>query len=414
MLRQEQIAVVLDSQRETFLSKDSELIREILNDIPIVDSYATIITGIRRCGKSTLLLQLLRQKYKDTIYFNFEDIRLAGFDVSDFTRFQSEIEKRGVKVLFLDEIRLIDKWEIFVHQMLREGYSVFITGSNASLLSKELGTHLTGRHISTELFPFSYTEYVKIKDLEYNPTSLESYLKTGGIPEYVKTGNGLLLNSLMDDILIRDIAIRHTVRNVESLRQLAVFLISNTGNLVSANKLTGMFGLSASATILEYFSFFRDAYLIEFLPQFSYSIKAQTRNPKKIYAIDTGLITEISTAFAENVGHKLENLVYLHIRRNYKEIYYYKDKGECDFVIFIKGKGQKAVQVCYRPDDLNFDREYNGLVEAMKALHLKEGTIVTFDQKDRFLKNGLNIELVPAHEYLSRTNPDHPAEDLVR
>jgi len=182
--------------------------------------------------------------------------------------------------------------------------------------------------------------------------------------------------------------------------------MSNAGNLVSANKLTGMFGLSASATILEYFSFFRDAYLIEFLPQFSYSIKAQTRNPKKTYAIDTGLITEVSTAYTENAGHKLENLVYLHLRRNYKELYYYKDKGECDFVAFVKGKAQKAVQVCYQSDDLNFDREYNGLVEAMEALRLKEGVIVTFNQKDRFHKNGLNVELVPAHEYLSRTNPD--------
>lgn len=401
MLRQDQIAVVIDSQKETFLNKDSQLIREVLNEIPIIDSYATIITGIRRCGKSTLLLQLLKQKYQDAIYFNFEDIRLAGFEVSDFTRLQSEIEKREIKVLFLDEIQLVEKWEIFVHQILREGYTVFVTGSNASLLSKELGTHLTGRHISMELFPFSYKEFIKFKGLDYNTESLENYLKTGGIPEYVRTGMGILLNNLMDDILVRDIAIRHSVRDVESLRQLAVYLMSNVGNLVSANKLTGMFGIKSSATILEYFSFFKDSYLIEFLPQFSYSLKAQVRNPKKIYAIDTGLITEVSTAFTENIGHKLENLIYLHLRRTYKELYFYREKGECDFVAFSKGKIQKAIQVCYQIDDLNFEREYNGLLEAMEAFKLKEGIIITLNQKDIFEKDGLTVRLIPAHEFLS-------------
>lgn len=401
MLRQDQIAVVIDSQKETFLNKDSQLIREVLNEIPIIDSYATIITGIRRCGKSTLLLQLLKQKYQDAIYFNFEDIRLAGFEVSDFTRLQSEIEKREIKVLFLDEIQLVEKWEIFVHQILREGYTVFVTGSNASLLSKELGTHLTGRHISMELFPFSYKEFIKFKGLDYNTESLENYLKTGGIPEYVRTGMGILLNNLMDDILVRDIAIRHSVRDVESLRQLAVYLMSNVGNLVSANKLIGMFGIKSSATILEYFSFFKDSYLIEFLPQFSYSLKAQVRNPKKIYAIDTGLITEVSTAFTENIGHKLENLIYLHLRRTYKELYFYREKGECDFVAFSKGKIQKAIQVCYQIDDLNFEREYNGLLEAMEAFKLKEGIIITLNQKDIFEKDGLTVRLIPAHEFLS-------------
>ncbi len=139
MLRQEQIAVVIDAQRQTFLKKDATLIREALPVVPVINSYATIITGIRRCGKSTLLLQVLKDRYEDALYFNFEDIRLVGFEASDFTRFQQEIVKRGTRVLFLDEIQLIEKWEIFVHQLLREEYTVFITGSNASMLSKELG-----------------------------------------------------------------------------------------------------------------------------------------------------------------------------------------------------------------------------------------------------------------------------------
>jgi len=402
MLRQDQIATVLDAQQKSFLKKDSTLSREVLKQVPILSSFATIISGVRRCGKSTLLLQIIKDKYENALYFNFEDLRLVGFETTDLIRFQQEVEKRGVTVLFFDEIQLISKWEIFVHQLLREGYTVFISGSNASLLSKELGTHLTGRHVSMEMFPFSYTEYLTFKNETANPDSLRAYLQSGGFPEFVKTGAELILQSLMEDILVRDIAVRHSIREVESLKQLAVYLISNVGTLVSANKLTDLFGIKSSATILEYFAWLKDAYLIEFLPLFSYSLKVQARNPKKVYAIDTGLISATSTAFSENVGHKLENLIYLHLRRKSKELYYYKEKGECDFISFNKGKAQEAVQVCYQIDDNNFKREYNGLLEALKFFKLSEGTIVTLDQTDLFEEDGFVIKLIPAHEYLSQ------------
>ncbi len=163
----------------------------------------------------------------------------------------------------------------------------------------------------------------------------------------------------------------------------------------------GIFGIKSSATLLEYFSYFKDAYLIEFMPQFSYSLKARARNPKKVYAIDTGLITAVSTSFTDDTGHRLENLVYLHLRRRFKELYYFKEKGECDFVAFHKGKAVQAVQVCYRMEDINFEREYNGLLEAMRSFKLSEGAIITSGQKDSFEKEGYKIELIPAHEYMA-------------
>ena len=403
MLRQEQIAVVIDAQKKAFIKKDADLTREALPAVPVISSYATMITGVRRCGKSTLLLQVLRAKYKEALYFNFEDIRLVGFEASDFTRLQQEIVIRDTRVLFLDEIQMVEKWEIFVHQLLREEYTVFITGSNASMLSRELGTHLTGRHVSMELFPFSYREYVAFKGLEFDKDSLNNYLQDGGFPEHVKSASTLILNNLMEDILIRDIAVRHAVRDVDSLKQLAVYLLSNVGNLVSANRLKGIFGIKSSATLLEYFSYFKDAYLVEFMPQFSYSLKAQARNPKKVYAIDTGLIAAVSTTFTDNTGHRLENLVYLHLRRKHNDnaLYYFKEKGECDFVVFNKGKAAQAIQVCYQIEDTNFDREYDGLREAMKFFNLSEGVIITLGQKDRFEKEGYLVELVPAHEYMA-------------
>lgn len=211
MIRQDEISLVIDAQRDAFFKQDSGFIREALGYIPLVDSFATIITGIRRCGKSTLLLQLLRKDYQDALYLNFDDIRLSGFETNDLVRFHREVDRRGIEVLFFDEIQIVDGWEKYINQLLREGYKVFVTGSNASMLSVELGTYLTGRHLSMELFPFSYSEFIQFKGLKSGEQAVLDYLKKGGIPEYVKTEVPVILNTLVDDILMRDIAIRHSI-----------------------------------------------------------------------------------------------------------------------------------------------------------------------------------------------------------
>jgi predicted AAA+ superfamily ATPase len=400
MLRQEEIALVIDAQRETFLRQDSGFIRDALSGIPVVDSFATIITGIRRCGKSTLLLQLLRRDYQDAIYLNFDDIRLSGFKTGDLARLHREIEKREVKVIFFDEIQTIKGWEMYINQLLRERYKVFITGSNASMLSIELGTHLTGRHLSMELFPFSYSEFVRFKALSSEENTVMDYLKEGGIPEYLKTGASVVLNALVDDILMRDIAVRHNIHDVTSLRQLTAFLITNIGNLISASKLAGLFDIKSPATFLEYFSFLKDAYLLEFIPIFSHSLKVQARNPKKVYVMDLGLYTENAISTSDNTGRRLENLLFLHLRQKYKHIFYYKDRGECDFVTMEKNTVKDAIQVCLTIDDMNFQREYDGLLAAMKNLGIKEGSIVTLNQSDIFEKDGMTVRILPAHQFL--------------
>jgi len=401
MLRQDQIAKIVDSQKEDFLSNNPAIVRENMDKVADLETFATLVTGIRRCGKSTMLRQIILQKYPDSFFLNFEDIRLAGFEISDFSRLYDEIKKRDIKVLFFDEPQMAAKWEIFVNQLLRENFKVFITGSNATLLSREMGTHLTGRNLSFELFPFSYNEYLIFKGMEKNAESLKEYLYTGGMPEYLKSGEGRILNRLTDDILVRDIAIRHSIRDVETLRQLTVFLFSNVGNLISATNMTGMFGIKSATTFLDYFSYLRDAYLIQFIPQFSWSQKAQARNPKKVYATDTGFVTEVATLFTENLGLRFENLVFLHLRRKYNEIFYFKEKGECDFVIFQRGKPIEVLQACYQIDDLNFEREYSGLVQALKYFKLESGVIVTYNQRDTFVKDGFTVKMIPAHEYLT-------------
>lgn len=401
MIRQEQIAEIADNQIKDFLNKPLGIAREILPYLPELESYATIITGIRRCGKSTLLLQLLKDKNDNAFYFNWEDIRLSAFETDDFTRLYNEITRRNVNLLFFDEIQLVKGWEIFVHQLLRESFRVYVTGSNASLLSKEMGTHLTGRHLSKELFPFSFAEFCAYNQIAQNEYSLDLYLKTGGIPDYVKSGQGLVLQQLVDDILMRDIVIRYGIRDVDALRKLTVYLLSNVGNLVSANRLTGLFGVKAAATILEHFSYLSNAYLVDFVPQFDYSLQTQMRNPRKVYAMDTGFITEVANTFSKNIGHVFENLIFLHLRKQINDIFYFNKEGECDFVVKERGKITQAIQVCYELNDENFAREYNGLLSAMTFFALDEGVIVTRNQKDEFRKDGKKIDVIPAIELLS-------------
>ncbi|RLD41102.1 MAG: ATP-binding protein [Bacteroidetes bacterium] len=400
MILQEQISFVMNNQGGDYENKSNITIRTSLSNIPMSDSFATIITGVRRCGKSTLLQQLLHNKFPKAIFFNFEDIRLTGFEAIDFMRFHNEIVKREIEVLFLDEIQLVSGWEVYVNQLLREGYKVFVTGSNASMLSKELGTNLTGRHLSVELFPFDYNEYLTLKQLPNSAESAKQYIFDGGFPEYLKTGNGMILTQLLNDIITRDIAVRYSVKNVNSLKALVLYLLSNVGKPVSANKLKGLFGIKSVATITEFFSYMQDAYLLQFLPQFSYSIKAQIRNPKKVYAIDTGMVNEISSSFSMDLGRKLENVVYLHLRRIYKELFFYKNKGECDFIIKEKGNITQAIQVCYKLTDLNLEREINGLLEALKEFNLKEGFIITMNQQDEYNIDSKKITVIPLNNYL--------------
>ncbi|MDR1222470.1 MAG: ATP-binding protein [Tannerella sp.] len=402
MFSQEQISQVIDAQKRVFLSKDGGVPRESLPDVPVLNDFTTIITGLRRCGKSTLLLQLMQKKFTDVLFLNFEDIRLANMEQGDLILLLAEIEKRAIKTLFFDEIQLVKGWEIFINQLLREEYQVFITGSNAVLLSSEFGTHLTGRHISIELFPFSFSEFLTLKNLSADAGSLHEYLLAGGVPEFAKTGQGILLTTLVDDILIKDIAVRHAIKDVDSLRKLTLFLMSNIGNTVSANKLINLFGIRAPSTILEYFSYLTETYLIDFVPQFDYSVKAQIRNPKKIYSIDTGISQNLGFNFSKNAGHFLENTVYLHLRRTYREIFYFnRNRAECDFVVMKNEKPEQLIQVTYEFTPENREREIRGLTEAMDFFRIDNGVIITFNQHDAFMYGGKRIEVLPAWEFLT-------------
>jgi predicted AAA+ superfamily ATPase len=393
---------VAAAQKENLLKLNTGLKRHRLDEMPELASHALIISGIRRCGKSTLLHQLLNKKHPNAYYLNFEDPRLFEFELNDFIKLDELIRDHESKVLFFDEIQVVEGWERYIRQKLDEDLKLVITGSNSSLLSSELGSKLTGRHITKELFPFSWKEFCEFRSLKSSDEALTEYMQTGGFPEYVKTENDGILHQLFEDILIRDIAVRFGVRDVKTLQRLALYLISNVGNLVTGNKLRRMFDVGATSTVMEYFSYLEQTWLIHFIPKFSYSLRKQSVNPRKVYAIDTGMINVNSKSFTDDFGRILENLVFLHLRRKYKEIYYFSEKGECDFVAFDKGKVHEVFQVCYELNPDNLDRELNGLFEALAFFDLKEGTIVSADQTDTFKKDDLVARVVPCYEYFDK------------
>ncbi|MFY0652452.1 MAG: ATP-binding protein [Cyclobacteriaceae bacterium] len=400
MLLKSTIVQIVETQRINLFQKDSGLKREALELIPDLSSHALIVSGVRRCGKSTLLFQLLNAKYKDAIYLNFEDPRLYEFEGNDFTRLDEIISESNSRVLFFDEIQIINEWERYIRQKLDEGFRIVVTGSNASLLSKELGTKLTGRHITKELFPFSYNEFCLYSKISPSEEMLVKYLKVGGFPEYVKRGEGDILGYLLDDILVRDIAVRYGVRDIKTLQRLTLYLISNVGNLVTGNKLKTLFGVGATSTIMEYLSHLEYSYLIHLVPKFSYSLRKQIANPRKVYAIDTGMVNVNSASFTDDNGRKFENLIFLHLRRKYKEIYYFSEKGECDFIVYEKETIREVIQVCFSLNQDNLDRELNGLLEALEFFNLPSGTIVTLNQNDRFERNGKIANIVTGSDYL--------------
>jgi len=401
MIIKESLRNIVIAQRKDVLLASENIEREKLKEIKVEESFAIILSGVRRCGKSTLLGQMIK-KSKNFYYFNFENPNAVNFELSDFeTLNQIFNEEYGESnYYFFDEVQNVEKWELFVRAMLDKGKYFVITGSNASLLSRELGTRLTGRHLNYELFPFSFKEFLKFTGKKENIESFQEYFIGGGFPQYIKSGRLESLQDLFNDIIIRDIAIRHKIRNLKSLREMAVYLITNVGKEFSYNSLKKTFGLGSVNSAISFVSFFEDSYMLFTVPKFDYSIKKQIINPKKVYSIDNGFSVVNSASFSEDKGRMLENMAFLNLRKIYKEIFYFQETGECDFVIKEGTKITKAIQVCYNLTEQNKDREINGLITAMNKFDLKEGLILTYNQDDEFIIKNKKIKLVPVWKWL--------------
>ncbi len=405
MILESTIEYMIAKQKLRLTLKDLGLERELVPATKSLSSHALVISGVRRCGKSTVLLQMLKRMDNEVVLFlNFDTPQLYGFSLLDFSRLDNIIDNQGPTILFFDELQLVEGWEMYVRQKLDEGFKVVITGSNASMLSKELGTRLTGRHISQELFPFSYREFLNFRGLAATKESLKTYLQTGGFPEFLENEDEEQLATLFEDVLNRDIVARYGIKDVKSLHRLALYLFSNIGNRITATKLKQPLSIKATTTVLSWFSHLELSYLINFLPKFSYSSKAQLINPRKVYAIDLGMVNVISNSITEDLGRKLENLIFLHLRRKYTELFYFDDKGECDFVAMQNSQVVELVQVCYELTPDNLKKEKNGLLQAMRFFNLFKATIVTFSNSDSIKEDQYEIMVVPAYQYLTQYN----------
>lgn len=408
-------------QHRDFINKKRGTPREKLPGLKghIDEPHAIMISGVRRCGKSTILTQMadayLGEKF---FYFNFEDERLLTFTPKDFSLLHEVLIEcfGGQRVFLLDEIQNVTGWESFIRRMQDEGYKFILTGSNASLLSRELGTKLTGRHISVELSPFSFREFARFHDSDISEQAFlapegrarlnnlfEKFRLKGGFPEYLTYDDPEILAQLYEDVIYRDVATRHGIKNTRALRELSLYYMSNVASLCSFNKLKQAFGLGNVTTVSSYTEFLEQSYLISTMNIFDFSVKRQMIAPKKIYAVDTGLANSVSLSFSKNTGALLENIVYCElIRRGYSPSYYKTKSGcEVDFAC-IKGRRiDELIQVCQSlSDPATRRRELNAICDAMNELGIRQSLILTEGEKEDIHSKGLKVMVVPITRWL--------------
>ncbi|MFH1053023.1 MAG: ATP-binding protein [Candidatus Woesearchaeota archaeon] len=398
--------VIID-QQELFKKTENLIDRDV--GLSLKGNEITIISGIRRCGKSSLLKLISKNKEGNNLYLNFDDVRLTDFNKDNFEDVQSiaaELFGKEKIIYFLDEIQNINYWERWVNNLHEQDIKVFITGSNSSLLSSEISTYLTGRNKVINLFPFSFKEYLRIKNIEVKKemTSagisvifrhFKDYMDTGGFPLVIRNDDLQLSKQYFDDILNKDLLNRYKIKQVKEIKDLLLFLFSNIGRPYSYSTLKQVTGIKSLSTIKNYIDYFRNVFLLYTLERFDYSIKKQKVSSSKPYASDNSFLKTIAFNFTENKGKRLENLVFLQFIRKNKEVYYHLDKKECDFVVKEGLKITQAIQVCLdlsNPETKK--REIDGLKNAMSKYRLKQGLILTMEHEEIINAKGITIKPV--------------------
>jgi predicted AAA+ superfamily ATPase len=379
--------------------------RELIQLLPSRSSQALVLTGVRRAGKSVMQTQLMRNQER-LFYCNLEDTRLYDLTPQDFPTLLTLIDEQAPSParVFLDEVQEVEGWQRLVRTLLDRGRPVCLTGSNASLLGRELGSKLTGRHLSFEVFPFSYTEYLAYTQQMPGAASVLHYLDDGGFPGFLRERNPQILQELLRDIVQRDIAVRYRLREIRHLMNLVLFLLANTGQPFSMQGLTKSLSVPTVAQTSRYLQYMEDAYLLFSVPKFSPSFKKRVVTPNKYYAVDNGLRRVNSPQSTADVGHRLENAIFLALRRNKTPVSYAGEANlwECDFVT-----DTAAIQVCATLDAQNQEREVRGVVRAAALPGRRRAIIITLDQRDHLTQDNTTIEVIPAWEWLTASAVPH-------
>ena len=379
-------------------------------------SLIKLITGPRRVGKSTQALLMLRDK--NFAYLNFDNYSLLeAWDANLVMRMLDDVYP-GYEYILLDEVQNLNGWDLWVSELYRLGKNLVITGSNAKMLSSEMATVLTGKYLQVEMLPFSLEEFfdwnkldlhmLKPEDITNSFVLIDDYLRNGGYPEVVASRQltRSYLDTLFDSIIWKDVAKRHNVRNVTDLNNLAMYLVSNFCNPVSANDLTTELGFSSVNTTKKYMDYLHEPYLFYYLSRYNNKLTLMKKAPRKVYVVDNGFVASKAFSLSDNLGRLLENQVFIElVRRGYdveRTMFYYRSRNdkEVDFVLRKGAHIERLVQVCYDMRNQKTEkREVDSIVECAGELKCDNLVIVTNNDKRTIEKDGYKIDVVPISEF---------------
>lgn len=404
-------------ERDELLSR-SYLIRQTsLNNEQLLGSHLIkLITGPRRVGKSTQALLMLRNK--NFAYLNFDNSTLLNdWDANLALRLLDEVYP-GYQYIMLDEVQNLEDWDLWVSELLRMGKNLVITGSNAKMLSSEMATVLTGKYIQVEMLPFSLQEFFAWNELDLDKIHNEQkteltvladdYMRNGGYPEVVlsRSLTRSYLDTLFDAIILKDIAKRHNVRNITDLNDIAIYLVSNFCNYISANDLTQSLGFSSVNTVKKFMDYLHEPYLFYYLSRYNNKLKIMKKAAKKVYVVDNGFVAAKAFSLSDNLGRLLENQVFVELlRRGYNPdntMFYYHSRNdkEVDFVLRKGAFVEQIIQVCYDMSSAKTEkREIDSLIECAGELNCRNLIIVTNNDKRTIEHSGYNIQVVPITEF---------------
>lgn len=411
--------IVLSQRRErdgllekAYLLRDYQVEAETFLTSPLIK----LIAGPRRAGKSVLTLLLL--KGKNFAYLNFDDEQLLeNFNEDAVMQALSEVYP-GFEYLLLDEIQNLEQWDLWVSKLYRRGYNLLITGSNAKLLSSEMGTVLTGRFLELEVLPFSLTECFRYKQYGWTAElpeeraglmlQVEDYMHYGGYPEIINSREitESYLSSLFDSIILKDIAKKYRIRKTTELYQLATYLVSMFCNEFTYSSLKDDLNFSSKSTLQKFCGYLQQTYLFYYLPRYNNKLKLMQKAPQKVYVVDNGFLASSAFQTSENKGRLLENLVFLELLRRKNKvsdnIFYYHSRNdkETDFVVREKFHVKQLIQVCYdMTGKKTAKREVDSIIECAGELRCEDLLIITWDQEGSIEKEGKTINVVPYYKW---------------
>ena len=407
--------IILNQRKERDeLASRPYLRRRIVQNVDLLlgSHLIKLITGPRRVGKSTQALLMLRDK--NFAYLNFDNQALLdGWDAGLVMRLLDDVYP-GYEYILLDEVQNLPAWDLWVSELYRMGKNLVVTGSNAKMLSSEMATVLTGKYLQVEMLPFSLEEFFDWNGLDLHHLAegqrsdasvlMDDYLRHGGYPEVVSSRILMrsYLDTLFDSIVWKDVARRHNVRHTTSLNDLAMYLVSNICSPVSANDLAGELGFSSVNTVKKFMDYLHEPYLFYYLSRYDNKLRMMKKAPRKVYVVDNGFVAAKAFALSDNLGHLLENQVFVELlRRGYdtdKTLFYYRSRNdkEVDFVLRKGAHIERLVQVCYDMATPKTEkREVDSLVECAGELGCRDLVIVTYAEERAVEKDGYQIQVVP-------------------